>query len=331
MKSLQWHRFLGPILLILTTAAHADGGGSVYLDKVALSMTSAYAYAAEDYFDKSKTAVVVVMRDRPIDAAAYDAAPDRAKAFGNVVGNMLGTGASLRFVIGSDKNGRAVVEGVDTGYRGQGAYRSGSFTMAPDNYTLDLKVNDGKRIEGTLRSTHESEKTEDHGHWFDLHFALDVASGPPFGPGLPPDGGAPFAGYQAYARALADAEFHVQKETMQALAQTMTDARLGAILAVADKVKDDQWDDTVKAELGKLLAHVPASYEFASGRVNGDVATLTLSGKPRDAGAGDAATTLSVTMKKENGTWRFDKDQKSTGVKSAKPHAAPAGAGKAKH
>jgi len=225
---------------------------------------------------------------------------------------------------------RGLVEGVDTGYRDKNGYHRSSFAIGTDNYTLDLKVNDGKRIEGTLRSTHDAEKTDDHGHWFDLHFALDVASGPPFGPGLPPDGGEPFAGYQAYARALADAEFHVRKETMQALAQTMTDARLGAILAVADKVKDDEWDATVKAELGKLLANVPASYEFASGRVKGDIATLTLSAKPRDAGGGDAVTTLAVTMKKENGNWRFDKDQKSAGEKSGKTRAASPGAGKAK-
>jgi hypothetical protein len=42
-------------------------------------------------------------------------------------------------------------------------------------YKLELKRNDDKRIEGTLHSTKEADKTAEHGGYFDLHFALDVA------------------------------------------------------------------------------------------------------------------------------------------------------------
>jgi hypothetical protein len=42
-------------------------------------------------------------------------------------------------------------------------------------YKLDLKRNDDKRVEGTLHSTKEADKTAEHGGYFDLHFALDVA------------------------------------------------------------------------------------------------------------------------------------------------------------
>ena len=313
MKSV--HGALIAVLLAATPTAHAAGGGSFYKDKVAMPMVSAYAYAVPDYFDKSKTAVAIFMRDRPMDTAAYDAAPDRAKAFGDLIGNMQGTGASLRFVIGTDKSGHAVVEGVDTGYRGTGGYRSSSMAPGTDSYALDLKVNDGKRIEGTLRRTQDSEKTEDHGTWFDLHFALDVASGPPSG-GRPGPNGGPLAGFKNYASALSHAAFRVDQESLDGFANTITDARLEAFNQVSRKAKGDAWEGKVKAELHRMEAEIPDAYEFDSGRVNGNVATITIHGKPHDAEA-SAPTPLLVTMKKEHDVWVFEKVQTAPAPKTS--------------
>jgi len=316
------HGTLCATLLTAAVTAHADGGGDVVLDKVSMPMVSAYAYAAPDYFDKSKQAAVLFLRDRPIDAAAYDAAPDRNRAVSDVIGNMSSAGASLRITIGADKDGHAVIEGVDAGYRGEGGHHGTSMSISPSSYTLDLKANDGKRIEGTLRSTHESEKTEAHGHWFDLHFALDVASGPPFGPGLPPDGGEPYAGLQKYTSALSHAEFSPDQESLDGFANTITDARLAAFNQFSRKAKGDE--ARVKAELSRMQAELPDSYEFDSGRVNGDVATIAIHAKTHDGDKANAAESLLVSMKKEHDVWVFDKVHKPGSSKTAAA-AAPVG------
>lgn len=325
MKSLQLSCVPSAILLSAAALAHADGGGTAYINKTPLSMTGAYAYAAPDDFDKSKQAVAIFMRDSPIDAATYDAAPDRPKAVGDVLGNGLDTAANLRFTIGSDKSGHAVIEGVDSSYTANGTHHGDSFAIGTGSYTLDLKVNDGKRIEGTLHSTRDSEKTENHGHWFDLHFALAVASGPPFGPGLPPGGGEPYAALQKYTGALSDAAFRVNQESLDAFANTVTDARLNAFNQFSRKAKGDAWESKLKAEFERMESEIPRSYVFDSGRVNGDAATITIHGKPQDGDKSDAAAALLVSMKKEHNVWVFDKVQKPGG----KPAAAPA-AGKKK-
>jgi len=284
-----------------------------------MSMTSAYAFTEPDYFDKSKTAVVVFLRDRPIDPATYDAAPDRDRAFSRLIGNTLDDRPSLRLTIGSDQQGHAVVEGVDAAYSSAKGHVSTSSNLATGSYTLDLKVNDGKRIEGTLRSTHESEKTDDHGHWFDLHFALDVASGPPFGPGLPPGGGEPYEGLEKYTRAVSHAAFWADQDSLNDFANTITDAHLDAFNAFSHKVKGDK--DKVKEELKRMQGEIPDSYEFDSGRLNGDVATITIHAKPHEGDAAAAAAPVVVSMKKEHDVWVFDKVQKPG---SSKPAATPA-------
>lgn len=191
MKRSYW--VVSALLLCLYGMARADSGGTVYREGAATKYLGAYAYAKPDLFDESKHAVVIVMLDGPIDAATFDAAPDRERALDHLLWD-VDNGNTLKLTIGPDADGKARVEQVNLYAKMNKKSKSTSTSMAPGYYTLDLKVNDGKRIEGSLRSTHESEKTQKNGSFYDLHFALNVASGPPFGPGLPPDGGAPFKG-----------------------------------------------------------------------------------------------------------------------------------------
>jgi len=318
------HGLFVAIALASGAPTHADGGGSFYTNGVALPMSTAYAYAGRDLFDESKPAVVIVMRDQPIDAAGYDAAPDREKAFKDLLGNFKTKGSTLKLVIGTDKDGHTRVEGADMSYHGAHGFNLGSVAPSESFHTLDLKVNDGKRIEGTLRTTQESAKTDANGTYFDLHFALNVVSGPAFGPGLPPDGGEPFKAYQIYADAVDSAAFRPEDDRMHTLANTLSDAQLRVINELTHKTKPAEWEEKMKAVLRAMSSAIPAAYEFAGGRLKGDVATMDIRGKARNESGSaidGSEVNVTVTMKKENGMWRFDGDSKRAGGK-ATPVAA---------
>jgi|GEM_PF-2342822 len=319
------------VLLAAYSVSWADGGGFLYHDGAKVTFTSAYAYAVPDPFDKSKQAVVIVMGDMPIDAATFDAAPDRDRAFSDFMGNSLRDGNSVQITLGQDKDGHVRVEQVNTRASTNGKFSSSSGSTLESSYKLDLKRNDGKRIEGSYLSTRESEKTEAHGQFFDLHFALDVASGPAFGPGLPPDGGEPFKAYQAYADALSHADFHFDRDRYHAFINTLSNARIAVLNKIAASGSKDNVEERLLAEMRSMESRVPSSYRFVRGRVNGDTATVEVAGRAHNPdGSEIAGTVLSTTalMKKEDGAWCFDNDRQPPA--EGKPKPTPAGGAKAK-
>jgi hypothetical protein len=175
-------------LFAACSAAYADCGGTLYNNGLATQLTSAYAYAAPDAFDDSKQMVVVVLSTAALDVAAFDAAEDRAKAIRSTLKfNTENKPTTVTLKIGPAKD--KPIRGLDVDViAGEGQH----FSRTWASYVLDLKQNDGKRIEGTFRTTDEKKPSGKYNDYYDLHFALDVGNGPAFGPGLPPDGGAPF-------------------------------------------------------------------------------------------------------------------------------------------
>jgi hypothetical protein len=317
------------MLSLACSASWADGGGALYHDGLKVTYTSAYAYAVPDLFDKSKQAVVIVMGDRPIDAATFDAAADRDKAFGDFMGNSLRDGSSVQITLGPDKDGNVRVEQVNTRESTNGKFSSSSGSTMESSYKLDLKRNDGKRVEGTYLSTHESDKTEAHGKFFDLHFALDVASGPAFGPGLPPDGGDPYKAYDAYADALSHADFHFDPDRYQEFVNTLSDGRIKALNKIAASAGKGKSQDALLVEMKDMESRVPSSRRFVRGRVNGDVATVEVAGKGHNTDGTEiagAVISITATMKREKGVWYFDSD----GQPAAEGKPKPAAQGKAK-
>ena len=321
MQRFQW--VLAAVLLGASGAAVADGGGTIYSNGVATTVSGAYAYAVPDLFDASKQAVVVVLSSEAIDAASYDAATDRSKAFDdNLFWNNERKPTSAKITIGSNKD--APIEQVNLAVlSGDSLHSSGS--MGKAFYTLDLKTNDGKRIEAVLKSTHDSEKTDKNGTYYDVHFALNVASGPAFGPGLPPDGGEPFKAFHAYDRALSHAIFSLDRDSLNGVANTLTDARLKKLNQSIKNAKNDEIEKILRA----MRDETPNSFHFVTGSVKGDLATIEIKGKVYDGNGNAIADSdlVSVTMKKENGDWCFDRLQKTVGGRS-KP--APPVAGKSK-
>ena len=318
MKSVQYGLFA--VLSLFSVAASADGGGTVYRNGVATTLSSAYAYATTDLFDKSKPAVVVVLSSGPIDGPAIDASPDRAKAFDTIFWDTTSKATSVKLTISAGQDAR--VEQVNLAVlEGEGLHSSGS--MGKDFYKLELKVNDGKRIEGSFRSTHESEKTEPHGAYYDVHFASNVVDGPAFGPGLPPDGGEPFKGFREYSGALTHAWVFHDKEDMTRLANTLSDARLKQLNVALKSAKGDE--DKIKKIISDMLDEIPDSFRFGSGTIKGDTATMEIKGKVRTRGEDTtpaADISISVVMKKENGDWCFDGNRKADAGKSKPAHAA---------
>ncbi len=163
------------ILLAATTIALAGGGGTFTVKGKTRTLKSAYAYSRPDPFDNSKQSTAIVFSERVIDIAKINAAEDRVEALEHAINDYFPDQetkpSSVDIIIARD-DPQAPIQQIGFDLPGL----SSSASTGAGNYTLTLKRNDAKRIEGTLRSTKEAAKTAEHGGYFDLHFALDVAS-----------------------------------------------------------------------------------------------------------------------------------------------------------
>ena len=270
-------RCLPYTLALASGLALADGSGTLYQDGKAMALVSAYAFHGPDPFDKSRQITTVVFADKPIDAAAVNAAADRGEAVADQLRQKDATRVELNL------EGDGSVQNVNVMAGGSSSSQSGSGW-----YTLKLVRNDARRIEGTFRTNDEADKKS--GRYYDLKFALDIAGPPDLGAALPADGGEPAKAYRAYLAAL-------KKGDVDALAKTMTQERSQELLAHRN-------DPDFKMMFAFIQQSALRDPKFVKGFSNGDAATLELSGKDGD---GSAATSM-ATMQKEGGTWRLAKE-----------------------
>ena len=264
-------------LALVPGLALAGGSGTLYQEGKQIALPSAYAYRGPDPFDKAKTITTVVFADKPIDAAAANAAADRGEA----VSDQMRQKDATRVELNLEDDGS--VQNVNINAPGSSGSQSGSGW-----YTLKLVKNDAKRVEGTFRSNDEADKKE--GRFFDLKFALDIAGPPDLGAALPADGGDPGKAYRAYLAAL-------KKGDIDALAKTMTNERSAELIAHRN-------DADFKMMFAFIQSSALQNPKFVKGNSKGDSATLELSGKDGD---GNNATSI-ATMQKEGGTWRLAKE-----------------------
>jgi len=268
---------------LVSGLAGAAGSGTLYQDGKQTALVSAYAFRGPDPFEKGKEITTVVFADKPIDAAAINAAADRGEA----VSDQLRAKDATRVELNLESDGS--VQNVNINAPGSSGSQSGSGW-----YTLKLVQNDAKRIEGTFRSNDEKDKKE--GRFYDLKFALDIAGPPDLGAALPADGGDPAKAYRAYLAAL-------KKGDIDALAKTMTHERSAELLAHRN-------DADFKMMFAFIQQSALKDPKFVKGFSKGDTATLELSGKDGD---GNAATST-ATMQKEGGTWRLAKESMTSHV-----------------
>jgi hypothetical protein len=274
-------RLLPLALAFVPALALADGSGTLYQDGKPLALKSAYAYRGADPWDKTKTITTVVFADKPIDAAAVNAAADRGEA----VADQLRRADATRVELNIEGDGN--VQNININSPGYSGSQSGSGW-----YTLKLVRNDARRIEGTFKTNEEAEKKE--GRYYDLKFALDLAGAPDLGAALPADGGEPLKAYRAYIAALG-------KGDIDALAKTMTKERSAELLSHRN-------DPDFKMMFEFVQQSALKNPKFTKGYTKGDSATLELTGKDGDGNA----TTSTATMLKEGGAWRLAKESTST-------------------
>jgi hypothetical protein len=278
------HRAFRLIPLVLAFAAgsaSADGSGTFYSDGTAHALKSAYAFRMADPFDKGKQITRVVFSDRDIDAAALNDARDRDSA----IGEQLRGATTIELNIEADGS----VQNVNSRLGDTFGSQSGSGW-----YTLTLRHNDDRRVEGRFVSNDEADK--ESGRFYDLTFAFDLPGAPDLGTALPPGGGDAGKAYLAHLAAL-------KKGDVDALARTMSKQRAGELLAHRN-------DADFKMLFGFIRSQALQDPKYVSGHVKGDDATLEYTGK----GEGGSAKTTTVTMVREGGAWKVAKESSSTSM-----------------
>ncbi|MBC6942943.1 MAG: hypothetical protein DWB45_09490 [Xanthomonadales bacterium] len=271
-----------PLLLALAPGmVLAAGSGTVYHDGQATALAHAYAYRTPDPFDKDKQITRIVFTDRAIDAAAVRDASNRDDAIDEQLHG------ATRVDLNLEADGS--VQNVNTRIGDRIGTQSGSGW-----YTLTLKRNDDKRVEGSFHSNDESEKKS--GRYYDLTFALDLPAAPDLGAPLPADGGAQGKAYLAHLAAL-------RKGDIDALAATMTKARAGQLLAHRN-------DPDFKMMFEFIQGQALREPKYVKGNSKGDRATLEYRGK--DGDGNEVKST--VSMLREGGAWKLEKESTSNSL-----------------
>lgn len=275
-------RLIQASLLLGCGAVLAAGSGTLYQEGKAMALKNAYAFRIADPFDKGKQITRVVFSDRPIDGAVLDDAADRESA----LDGMLRGATRVELNIEPDGSFQNVNLQTDSGSGSQSG--SGWFT-------LDLKHNDDKRIEGSFHTNDESEKKT--GRYYELSFAFDLPGAPDLGTPLPAGGGEQGKVYLAHLAML-------KKGDIDGLAKTMSKARAAELLGHRN-------DSDFKMMFGFIQSQALRDPKYVKGHVKGDAATLEYTGKDEE---GNVVTTT-VSMKREAGAWKIEKEASSTTLK----------------
>lgn len=274
-----WVRLIPASLLLGCGAVFASGSGTLYQQGEATVLKNAYAFRLADPFEAGKQITRVVFADQPIDAATLDDSSDRDSA----IDDMLRHATRVELNIEADGS----VQNLNLKTLSGSGSQSGSGW-----YTLDLKHNDDKRIEGTFRSNDETEKQS--GRYYDLAFALDLPGAPNLGTPLPAGGGEQGKVYLSHLAML-------KKGDIDGLAKTMSKQRAEQLLA-------HRGDADFKMMFGFIQSRALRDPKYVKGHVKGDAATLEYTGKDEE---GNVVTTT-VSMKREAGAWKIEKEASST-------------------
>jgi hypothetical protein len=108
------------LLAGISSAAFADGSGTLFQDGKQIALTSAYAFRGPDPFEKTQQITTIVFADKPIDAASADTANDRAEA----IDDQLRRSGATRVDLNLESDGS--VQNVDAQAPGSSSSQSGS-------------------------------------------------------------------------------------------------------------------------------------------------------------------------------------------------------------
>lgn len=153
---------------LLPPPARPPTASAIYNDGQPIGLVDTYAFRTVDPTDlQRRKCTVVAFTDHPMDKAALNAAADPTDELRNQQQNSKFENVVILMLVA---NGRVIV-------RWAGADSYTGFGEASE--ALSVKRNDEKHIEGSFVTKDAREKRLKGHIFWDLHFALDVASAQP--------------------------------------------------------------------------------------------------------------------------------------------------------
>ncbi len=285
-------RWLPALLLAAACGFTADAGaanGSGYFKGTptfsgapyAINVVDAYAYRDKSPTDAAAQVTIVVLADKPLDAAAITTALDREAAIGTQMVNAHGSYITLSLNDGDDSPGLSIhVDGVP-----------GNTAMS-GGFKVTSKTTDAQHVAGHFSSDPKTRKN----YSVDVDFAVAIAAPDP-GTALRAGGGEAGKAYVAYVAAL-------RKGNVDAIAHGMEKDHAQAFLA-------HRKDADFKQMLGLFQAMGPKEVEVLGGSLVGKEATLDVHGKD---GAGNEVKGK-VRLLDEGDGWRIADEHLTTVLK----------------
>jgi hypothetical protein len=149
-------------LLSHCASAFADGGGTMTVNGKEFALKSAYAYSCPDPFDQSKQSTEIAFSSRVLDAKQIDAADNPSRALSAALDQYFpgkeAKPTKIKIMLARG-NTESPIQNISFSIPGL----SSGASVGAAFYSLELKRHDDKRIEGTLRSKNQSDKTSEFG------------------------------------------------------------------------------------------------------------------------------------------------------------------------
>jgi hypothetical protein len=267
-------------MLILCAAALpilADVNGRLTVNGKTVQLKYGYAAQREDPFDKKKKATQLLVTDQAIPA---DAASDDFKLM-EVRDKQKLNGVMI--LITDDKR-------IVSGAVYSPLLKKMSFISGVGMQKLELTAYAKDRVAGRVW-LEKPDDFFDNIYQYDITFDVPVGAQKsdkpelPKGTPLPAGGGDPGKAYDAYRKAL--------------LGGNLPALRKSVVAEMARQIDDPEF----KNQLKLIQAIQPKNVKVTGGTVDGDTATLLATAKD-----GDETSTGTITMTREGGAWKLQKE-----------------------
>jgi hypothetical protein len=280
------HRFrssLGFALLVLALPALAADGtvkGSLTANGKTVALTHAYAQAQKSPFDKTKNVLELIVTDQEISPAAVSDSIELMQAQDKQqLSGFTATFDDSKQIISATVFSPAFKKMKQ--FSGVGMQKA------------ELTAMTATRIAGTV-SMPKPDDFFDEKYQYNATFDLPIGkpAGPPpppvlKGTPLPAGGGEPGKAYAAYLKNLTAGDMK---------------AFLGGVTAA--RAKEASSDPDFKKLFPLLKAMQPTAVKVTSGAIDGNNATLVVTGKD-----GDNVSRGTIAMVRENGAWKVEREE----------------------
>lgn len=282
-------RFRSSLALVLLAfslpALAADGkvDGSLTANGKTFALKHAYAQTRKDPFDKKKTVLQLTFTDKELSPAA--ASDDMELMQAQDKQQLSGFTAT----IDADKQ-------VISGTVFSPAFKKMKQFSATGMQKLNLTALTDAHVAGSIglaKPDNFFDETYQYNATFDLPIGKPAAPAPPpalKGTPLPAGGGEPGKAYLAYLKVMASGDMK---------------AFLGSVAAA--RAKEASSDPDFKKLFPMLQAMQPKGVKVTSGAVNGNTATLLVTGKDDNQ-----VSNGTITMVKEGNAWKVEREEWKT-------------------